>query len=132
MTDVFHSCDITTGGISVKVLRDGVGHRRALGVDDYASKADYISAVASMLEAHLGPRLAAVAAVISSREDDKDAALAAQAAEHAAEKAKLEADIAALGTKEEAQAIRAEQEKAMLRRTMSDAAAQLAVLEKRT
>ncbi len=44
----------------------------------------------------------------------------------------IQADMDALGTKEEAQAIRAEQEKAMLRRTMSDAAAQLAILEKRT
>jgi hypothetical protein len=38
--------------------------------------------------------------------------IAAKEAEHAAEKAKLEADIAALGTKPEAQAIRKAQERA--------------------
>ncbi len=44
----------------------------------------------------------------------------------------MQADMDVLGTKEEAQAIRERQQVALLRRTMSDAAAQLAVLEKRS
>ncbi len=139
MTDTFSSCEITPNGISIKVGT----HRSAIGVKDFATKADYITAVAKMLEDHMGPRLAAVAAVVSSREDDKEQAITALKAEHdarcatleaeyAAHCERLEADIAALGTKEEAQAIRERQQVDLLRRTMSDAAAQLAVLEKRS
>ncbi len=53
-------------------------------------------------------------------------------AECAARIAALEADIEALGSREKAQAIRDEQEKAKLRTTLSDSAVQLAVLGKRT
>lgn len=72
----------------------------------------------------------AVAAKEALRNAEESNRAALEAA-HAAKVAALEADIAALGTKEEAQAIRLEQEKAKLRTTLSEAAAQLAVLEAR-
>jgi hypothetical protein len=106
MTDVFHSCDITPNGISIKVLRDGVGHRSAIGVGDYATKADFIAAAADFLEATLGPDLALVAANLAAKEDDKDTAVNALNITHAAEIAKLNADLAILGTKEEAASMR--------------------------
>ncbi len=117
MADVFHSCEITPNGISVKVMRDGVGHRVAIGVGDYATKADFITAVAALLAGVLGRNLALVAANVAAAETDQSAKLDALCAAHAADLAALqasheahcaalEADIAALGTKDEAIAIR--------------------------
>ncbi len=120
MPDAFHSCEITPTGISVKVLRDGVGHRQAIGVNDYDTKEAFQAAVSALLTDILGKNLASVAATVAAAETDASAKVAA-----------LQADLDALGTKEEAQAIRDEQEKAKLRTTMSEAAAQLAALEKR-
>ncbi len=114
MTDTFHSADITRNGISVKIIRDGIGHRVAIGMAGFESQEEYQEAVAALLEQHLGKNLAVIAAAISAREDDKAQALAYQAAAHAAEVAALEADLATLGTKEEAQAMRAAQEAAKL------------------
>ncbi len=77
----------------------------------------------------------AVAQAVEAKDavvESTQAGIDALKAEHAAHCERLEADIAALGTKEEAQAIRERQQIDLLRRTMSDAAAQLAVLEKRT
>ncbi len=128
MTDVFHSCEITPNGISVKVMRDGVGHRRALGVGDFPNRAAYITAVAAMLETHMGPSLASVAAVVSANKDDKAEAIAALEAEHAAKVAVLEADIATLGTKEEAAAMRKEQAIASLQADIAAKSAELAKL----
>ncbi len=151
MSDTFHSCDITPNGISIKVLRDGVGHRTALGVGDFESTSAYITAVAAILEAHMGKSLAAVAAVISSREDDKAqtiAALEAQhaaevaalvaahgetvaglAAQHAAKVAAMQSDIDALGTTEQAQAIKLELEAKTLRARMAVDSARLKQLD---
>lgn len=111
MTDVFHSFEGSTTGISIKVLRDGVGHRRSIGVGDYKTKSEYIAAAEALLEGVIGTKLATIAAVISANKDDKAEAIAALEAAHAAHCAKLEADIATLGTKEEAVAIRKAQER---------------------
>jgi len=65
MTDQFHSCDITTIGASFKVLRDGVNHREALGVGDFATVDDYADAVVAKLEGYLriDPKTAEIAAL---------------------------------------------------------------------
>ncbi len=128
MADTFHSCEITPIGISIKVLRDGIGHRRSLGVGDFASKADYITAVSAMLEAHLGKSLAAVAAVVSANKDDKEQAIAALEEQHAAQLVALEADIATLGTKEEAAEMRKAKAVAALQAEIAAKNAELAKL----
>lgn len=91
MPDVFHSCEITSKGISIKVMRDGVGHRQAIGVGDYKNKAAFIAAASSLLEDMLGEDLALVAANIAAAEIDRSAeiaALKAQVDQLSAEKAK--------------------------------------------
>ncbi len=107
MTDPFHSADITPNGISIKVGT----HRRAIGIGDYDTKAEFIAAVAALLKDTLGDRLALVAANVAAQQDTRQAEIDALKAEHAARCAKLEADIATLGTKEEAVAIRRAQER---------------------
>ncbi len=129
MTDTFHSCEITPNGISVKVLRDGVGHRTAIGVKDYASKAAFTAAVGAMLADVLGENLALVAANIAAREDDKAAAIDALTAQHQSQVAALEADIATLGTKDEAVAMRKAQERANDLKLLAEVTARLRVDE---
>ena len=102
MTETLSSFEGTLDGISLRVGT----HRRAIGVKDYPSRAEFIAAAANLLEPVFGKNLAAIAAVISANKNDKAEALAALEAQHAAKVAALEADIAALGTKEEAQSIR--------------------------
>ncbi len=129
MTDQFHSCDITPTGISVKVLRDGVGHRTAIGVKDYAASSDFIAAVTNLLTATLGKDLALVVANIAAREDDKAATIDALTAQHQEQVAALEADIAILGTKEEALAIRKAQARANDLKLLAEVTARLRVDE---
>lgn len=140
MTDTFHSAEITANGISIKVLRpDGSGHRRALGIGDFATKADYIAAMSAALEAHCGKNLALVSAGLSAVTNDKEQAIAelkashnaekaALIAAHDAEKANLEAAVAALGTKPEAQALILELRKAELEAQQKAIAAELSKL----
>ncbi len=130
MSDTFHSAEITTKGISVKVLRDGVGHRTAIGVGDYDTPADFTAAVASLLTATLGPNLALIAANLAARDDDKAATIAALEDAHAAEVAALQLDLDALGTKEEAQAIRKQQAVAALQAEITAKTAELQALTK--
>lgn len=128
MTDVFHSFEGSTTGISIKVLRDGAGHRRSIGVGDYKTKSEYIAAAEALLEGVIGTKLATIAAVISANKDDKAEAIAALKAEHAAHCAKLEADIAILGTKEEAAEMRKAQAIANIQAEIAAKNAELAKL----
>lgn len=118
MTDAFHSAEITPTGISVKVGT----HRRAIGLGDYETKAEFIAAVSTLLKDVLGDDLALVAANVAAAETDASATVAALKDAHAAEKvaliaahteekAALEADIATLGTKPEAVALRKAKER---------------------
>lgn len=126
MPDSFQSAEITPNGISIKVGT----HRRAIGVKDYASKAEFQAAVAALLEDVLGKDLAAIAANVAAAETNATATVQAMQAAHAAEKAKLESDLAVLGTKEEAQAIRKAQEIAKVQAQIAADTARLAELSK--
>jgi Skp family chaperone for outer membrane proteins len=140
MTDTFHSCEITPAGISIKVVRDGTNHRRAIGLNDYNTKDDFLTAASAFLEGALGKDLALVAANVAAAETDASATvaaltkahedtIAAMQADHDATVAALQADLDALGTKEEAQAIRKQQAIAALRADIAAKSAELAKLD---
>ncbi len=124
MTDTLSSFEGNLNGISVKVGT----HRRAIGVKDYATKSEYIAAVADLLEPVFGENLASIAAVISANKDDKKEAIAALEEEHAAKVAALEADIATLGSKPEAAEMRKAQAVAALQADIAAKSAELAKL----
>ncbi len=121
MPDTFSSCEITPSGISIKVGT----HRRALGVDDFNSEAEYVAAVQAMLLPHLGKDLSLVAANISAFQDDRDQAISEVRDVYVSQVATLEAALAALGTKEEAQEIQRQQRIAALEADISAKQAEL-------
>lgn len=68
MPDIFHSCEITTSGISVRVLRDGQPHRTALGLGDFPDRAAFQAGLASLLGDHFGKDFAAIVARAAAAE----------------------------------------------------------------
>lgn len=65
MPDQFSICEITPIGASFKVLRDGVNHREAIGIGDFATVDDYADAVLAKLDGYLrvDPKTAEIAAL---------------------------------------------------------------------